>query len=124
MCKRNLPLCGTWAAAADVVGSWAYRECAMSLPVAVYAFGYAFELTPAVLTVVAVVGIALMGVAWFAIKFWLASTRPADIKEVQTPKLDQLNREALEAMGDDEEEDEEAPEGLKDVVEEPGEKRD
>ena len=80
--------------------------------------------TPAVLTVVVVVGIAIMGVVWFGLKFWLASTRPADIKEVQTPNLDRMNREALEALGEEEEDaDEEAPEGLKDVVEEPGESR-
>jgi len=94
----------------------------MSVLAATYVWGYAIEWTPALWTVIAVVGIALMGVAWFALKFWLASTRPADIKEVQTPKLDRLNREALEALGDDEEEaDEEAPEGLKDVVDEAGE---
>ena len=86
----------------------------------------AFDITPTptMWTVMAVVGIALLGVAWFALKFWLASTRPADIKEVQTPNLDRMNREALEALGEEEEDaDEEAPEGLKDVVEEPGESR-
>jgi len=77
-------------------------------------------LSPAVLTVIAVVGIAIMGVVWFGLKFWLASTRPVNIKEVQTPKLDRLNREALEALGDEEDEDEDVPEGLKDVVDEPG----
>jgi hypothetical protein len=72
---------------------------------------------PAVMTVIAIVGIALMGVVWFALRYWLASTRPPNIKEVRTPKLDQLNREALEAMaGDGEDEDEEAPEELKKVV--------
>jgi hypothetical protein len=72
---------------------------------------------PAVLTVIVIVAIALMAVAWFGLRFWLASTRSPDIKDVRTPKLDQLNRAALEAMGrEGEEEDEEAPEGLKDVV--------
>lgn len=72
--------------------------------------------------VVGVVGVAVLGVAWFAIRFWLASTRPADIQEVPTPTLDRLNRAALEGLGgDDEEDDEDAPEGLRDVV--PGEKR-
>jgi uncharacterized membrane protein YqiK len=85
---------------------------------------WAFDITPtpAVLTVIVVVGITIMGVVWFALKFWLASTRPVNIKEVQTPKLDRLNREALEAMGDEEDEDEDVPEGLKDVVDEPGDR--
>ena len=95
----------------------------MSVCAAMRVLGYAIEWTPALWSVIAVVGIALMGVAWFALKFWLASTRPADIQEVQTPKLDRLNREALEALGEEEEEDEEAPEGLKDVVDEAGEGR-
>jgi hypothetical protein len=55
------------------------------------------------------------------VKFWLASTRPADIREVQTPTLDRLNQRALAALGDEEEDEEEAPEGLKDAVEEPHE---
>ena len=64
---------------------------------------------PAVL-VGAVVGILVLGVAWFAVRFWLASTRPVAIKEVRTPTLDRLNEEALGQMGDDsEEEDDEAP---------------
>jgi hypothetical protein len=71
----------------------------------------------AVLTVIVIVGIALMGVVWFALRFWLASTRPPNIKDIRTPKLDRLNQQALEAMGNEgEDEDEEAPEGLKDVV--------
>jgi hypothetical protein len=71
----------------------------------------------AVLTVIGIVGIALMGVAWFALKFWLASTRPPDIKEIRTPNLDRLNQQALEAMGTEgDDEDDDAPEGLKDVV--------
>jgi hypothetical protein len=76
-------------------------------------------------TVLVVVGIAVLGVAWFALRFWLASTRPPNIREIETPALDRLNREALEAMGKGEkEEDEEAPEGLKKVVpEEPGHKK-
>ena len=67
---------------------------------------------PAVL-VGAVVGIMVLGVAWFAVRFWLASTRPPAIKEVRTPTLDRLNEEALGQMADDtEEEDIEAPEEL------------
>ena len=92
------------------------------------------------LLVVAVVAIAVMGAVWFGIKFWLTSTRPANIRDVSTPALDRLNRAALEGTippEEDEEENEEeaveeeddeadeapdddAPRGLKDVV--PGEK--
>ncbi len=69
------------------------------------------------LTVVVVVGIAVLGGAWFALRFWLASTRLPKIREIQTPALDRLNQEALEAIGKgEEEEDEEAPEGLRKVV--------
>jgi hypothetical protein len=71
-------------------------------------------------TVAVVVGIAVLGVVWFALRFWLASTRPPNIREIQTPALDRLNHAALEAMGKgDQGEDEEAPEGLRKVV--PGE---
>ena len=90
------------------------------------------------LLVVAVVAIAVMGAVWFGIKFWLTSTRPANIRDVSTPALDRLNRAALEGtippeeqeeeeeeLEEDEEEvdeapDDDAPRGLKDVV--PGEK--
>jgi len=74
----------------------------------------ALDMTGGWWMVVGAVGIAVLGVAWFGIRFWLASTRPADIKEVHTPNLDRLNRQALERMGqgDEEEEDEEVPEGL------------
>jgi hypothetical protein len=90
------------------------------------------------LLVVAAVAIAVMGAVWFGLRFWLASTRPADIEEVDTPTIDRLNREALERgsgeeEGDDEEDedngepsddeeesegddDDEPPEALKDVV--------
>ena len=70
------------------------------------------------LMVAGVVAIAVLGVAGFGLRFWLASTRPADIKEISTPRLDRLNQQALERMarGGDEEEEEEAPEDLKKVV--------
>jgi hypothetical protein len=86
--------------------------------------------------VVVGVAVAVMGAMWFGVRFWLASTRPVDIKDVQTPALDRLNRQALERatvvddaeeedadvdMGDDEEEgDDPAPEGLTDVVPDEG----
>ena len=87
----------------------------------------AFALDAPTLIVIAVVGIVVLGVAYFALRFWLISTRPADIREIETPSLDKLNHAALEHMGDaseDEEEDEEgrtladeeAPEGLKAAV--------
>jgi hypothetical protein len=88
---------------------------------------WAFDITPSAgfWTVAAVVGIALLGVAWFALRFWLASTRPPNIRDIQTPSLDRLNRQALEAKdGEAEADDEEAPEGLKKVVQgEPNEKK-
>jgi hypothetical protein len=71
--------------------------------------------------VVMVVVVAVLGVAWFGVRFWLASTRPANIQEVPTPTLDRLNRAALEGLGGHDEEEEEAPEGLRNVV--PGEKQ-
>jgi hypothetical protein len=68
-------------------------------------------------TVAVIVAIALMGVAWFALRFWLASTRPPNIRDIQTPALDRLNREALETMASGgDQDDAEAPQGLKDVV--------
>lgn len=67
------------------------------------------------MVVVAVVGIAILGVAYFAIRFWLVSTRPPDIKDVQTPHLDRLNQAALSHLGDEDEEedDDEAPAELR-----------
>ena len=47
-------------------------------------------------------------------------TRPPNIKEVRTPMLDRLNREALETMGNEEESEEGVPEGLKKVVDDTG----
>ena len=79
-----------------------------------------------VYAVIAAVACAVLGVVYFAVRFWLISTRPANIQDVPTPTLDRLNREALEHMAresaeeDVEEtealEEEEAPEGLKMVV--------
>jgi hypothetical protein len=76
--------------------------------------------------VIAAVACAVLGVVYFAVRFWLVSTRPADIRDIPTPALDRLNQAALERMGsetleEDEEEtealeDEEPPEGLKAVV--------
>jgi hypothetical protein len=78
--------------------------------------------TPGWLMAAGAVAIAVLGVAWFALRFWLASTRPADIKDIPTPRIDRLNQQALEhlARGDEQDDDEEAPEGLKKVVPEEG----
>jgi len=72
--------------------------------------------------VLGVVALAVLGVVWFGVRFWIASTRPADIKDIPTPTLDRLNRAALEGFGSDEDDDEDAPEGLRDVMpeEKPG----
>ena len=67
----------------------------------------------------AAVAIAVLGVAWFAIRFWLASTRPANIQEINTPRINRLNQQALERMSqgdDDEDDEEEPPEALKTAV--------
>jgi hypothetical protein len=79
-----------------------------------------------VYAVIAAVACAVLGVVYFAVRFWLISTRPANIQDVPTPTLDRLNREALEHMAqeslEEEQEEtealeqEEAPEGLKMVV--------
>jgi hypothetical protein len=76
--------------------------------------------------IAAAVACAVLGVVYFAIRFWLVSTRPADIRDIPTPTLDRLNQQALERMAaetveEDEEEtaaleDEDPPEGLKAVV--------
>jgi hypothetical protein len=78
------------------------------------------------LAVIAAVACAVLGVVYFGLRFWLVSTRPADIRDVPTPTLDRLNRRALEHMAaesvdEDEAEtaalaDEEAPAALKAVV--------
>jgi len=84
------------------------------------------------LAVIAAVGIGVLGAIYFGIRFWLVSTRPADIRDIETPNLDRLNREALEKLGaqshdqdesraegideDEEEENDDAPEGLKSLV--------
>lgn len=82
------------------------------------------------LAVIAGVGVLVLGVAYFGVKFWLVSTRPVDLKDVPTPALDRLNRRALEHMAEETvEEDEaetaalaeeEAPAELKKVVPEEG----
>jgi len=79
-----------------------------------------------VYAVIAAVACALLGVIYFAVRFWLVSTRPADIRDIPTPTLDRLNREALEHMARESQEEDEAetealaeedaPEELKRVV--------
>jgi hypothetical protein len=65
------------------------------------------------------VAVAVLGAAWFGLRFWLASTRPSDIKDIQTPTIDRLNRQALERMGgagEEPDDDDEPPEDLKRIV--------
>ncbi len=71
------------------------------------------DLSPMV--IVAIVGVAILGAAYFAVRFWLVSTRPPNIKDVQTPNLDRINRDALAHLGDEDEEedDDEAPAELR-----------
>ncbi len=52
--------------------------------------------------IVAAGSVAVLGVVYFAIRFWLVSTRPVNIRDIPTPTLDRLNQQALERMGDDE----------------------
>jgi len=74
----------------------------------------AIHLDASGIAVIAVVGIMILGVAYFALRFWLVSTRPPDIKEVRTPNLDRMNRDALAHLGDEEDDDDDdAPAGLK-----------
>jgi hypothetical protein len=78
------------------------------------------------LAIIAGVGVGVMIMVFFGLRFWLVSTRPAAIQDVATPQLDQLNRKALEHMaGETLEEDEaetnalaneEAPQDLKAVL--------
>lgn len=77
----------------------------------------ALDIPPGWWAIGAAVALAVLGVAWFALRFWLASTRPANIQEVHTPRLNRLNQNALERMArgddDDDEDDEAPPEALK-----------
>jgi hypothetical protein len=78
------------------------------------------------LAIVAGIAVAALVIIYFAIRFWLASTRPPGIQDVKTPTLDRMNLGALQHMaGESSEQDaqetealknEEAPEDLKAVV--------
>ncbi len=91
-----------------------------------HGFFLAFALDGTTLAVLAAVGIAVLGFVYFGIRFWIVSTRPANIRDVPTPNLDRLNQQALERLGnvtleEDEEEtaalqEEEAPEALKSII--------
>src|SRR2546430_1515130 len=48
------------------------------------------------LAIIAGVGVGILLMVFFGLRFWLNSTRPPAIADVPTPKLDQLNRQALE----------------------------
>ena len=45
-------------------------------------------------------GVALLLLAWFAVRWWIAVTRQPRIKDIPTPHLDRLNEQALEMMHD------------------------
>lgn len=65
------------------------------------------------LAVGAGVGVAALIMIFFAVKFWLVTTRPVATHDVATPALDRLNAQALEHMaGETAEEDEAEREAL------------
>ena len=41
---------------------------------------------------------AILIFGWFALRYWLAITRPAAIKEIETPTINRMNASALEHM--------------------------
>jgi hypothetical protein len=43
-------------------------------------------------------GVAALVVIWFALRYWIASTRDPNIKDIPTPTVDRLNAEALQHM--------------------------
>ncbi len=45
-------------------------------------------------------GVVLLLLAWFAVRWWIAVTRPPRIRDIPTPRLDRLNEEALGMMND------------------------
>jgi hypothetical protein len=78
------------------------------------------------LAVIAGVGVGMMVMVFFGVRFWIVSTRPPKLQDIHTPNVDRLNRKALERMAgetleEDEAEtraleDEEPPEDLKAIV--------
>ena len=60
------------------------------------------------LIVIVVVGIGLLGVIYFGVRFWLVSTRPPQIPDVPTPNIERRNRQALEHMAEETAEEDEA----------------
>ncbi len=63
------------------------------------------------------VGVVLLGVGWFAARYWSSLGTGADTENVPTPTLDRINRDALSKIGD--ETPEEEAERLAAVEEEP-----
>jgi hypothetical protein len=67
-------------------------------------------------------GVAVLIMVWFAVRYWIATTRDPNIKDIPTPTIDRLNREALEHMDLDPEvqaalaDGEPAPDDLLDIV--------
>ena len=67
-------------------------------------------------------GVAVLVVVWFALRYWIAATHDANIKDIRTPTIDRLNEQALEHMDLDPEvqaalaDSEPAPDDLLDFV--------
>ncbi len=47
------------------------------------------------------VGVAVLALTWFALRYWIATTQEPHIKDIPTPNVDRLNSEALEHMDQD-----------------------
>ena len=67
-------------------------------------------------------GVAVLVVVWFALRYWIATTHDANIKDIPTPTIDRRNEQALEHMDLDPEvqaalaDSEPAPDDLLDFV--------
>ena len=65
------------------------------------------------------VTLAVLMVCWFALRFWIISTRPPKISDIPMPEIDRLNRRALESLAqghNETEEDDEIPADLREVA--------
>ena len=47
--------------------------------------------------------VAVLVIAWFALRFWITVTHDSHSNEISTPTIDQMNAAALEGMNDPEE---------------------
>ncbi len=72
------------------------------------------------------IGLAVLVIGYFGVRFWLVTTRPPAIDDVKTPTLDRHNLSALAHMAEETAEEdaaelealqhEDAPDDLRDVV--------